>query len=108
VDPKPVDPKPAEKEGKLKGVVTLDGKPVAKCDITIVSLKTEEPQVFTATTDDKGAYEFKKPLPPGKYVAMFNSEGAKIPAKFQSTMTSGVTLDVKTDANTFDAALKSK
>ena len=98
-------PKPVV--GTLAGTVVLDGKPLA-CSVTLVSLDLPLPRVFTAAVDDTGRYAFADPLPAGNYAVMVTDGGAvKIPAKYQSVMTSGVSVVVKGGENAADLGTQS-
>jgi hypothetical protein len=107
-EPKKSEPKPVPSVGSLTGVVTLGGKPLAKVDVTIVSLTLPAPRVFTATTDDAGKFAFPAELPPADYAAMVTGGGDKVPAKYRSTMTSGLQVVVKAGEQTTDVKLQSK
>ncbi len=113
-DPKPGDPKSDPKPpeppavGSLGGVITLDGQPLGKADVTLVSLTLSKPRVFTAATDAAGQFAFPAELPPGTYAVMVTGGVKPPPAKYQSTMTSGVELVVKGGPNTADVKLQSK
>lgn len=103
-EPKKPDP-PAV--GSLTGVLTLDGKPVAKADVTLVSLTLPAPRVFTAATADDGKFAFPAELPPANYSVMVTA-AAGVPAKYQSTRTSGLEVVVKAGEQTADVKLQSK
>jgi hypothetical protein len=106
-DPKPEPPKPSPPAvGSLTGVLTLDGKPLAKADVTIVSLTLPAPRVFTATADDTGKFAFPAELPPATYAVMVT--GAAVPAKYQSTRTSGLETVVKAGEQSTALKLQSK
>ncbi len=113
-DPKPGDPKSAPKPpeppsvGSLGGVLTLDGMPLGKADVTLVSLALPTPRVFTATADAGGKFAFPAELPPATYAVMVTGGAKPPPAKYRSTMTSGVELVVKAGPNTADVNLQSK
>jgi hypothetical protein len=116
--PKPVEPTEVAPEPKPKapaiapaaagkgpsGIVTLQGKPLGAAEITMVSLDLPKPQVFTAAIQPDGHYAFAEPLPAGKYVVTVTA--AAVPAKYQTTTTSGITIEVKADGGTFDIDLK--
>jgi hypothetical protein len=106
-DPKPEPPKPEPPAfGLLTGVLTLDGKPLAKAEITLVSLALSPPRVFSATADADGKFAFPAELPPASFTVMVT--GAGVPEKFQSTRTSGLEVVVKAGRNTADLKLQSK
>jgi hypothetical protein len=91
--PEPAKPEPPPL-GSLAGVLTLDGKPVGGAAVTLVSLTLAAPRVFTAATDPEGKFAFTNELPPSTYVAMVTG-GVGVPAKYQSTRTSGLEVVVK-------------
>jgi hypothetical protein len=96
--------------GKLTGTATYNGAPLSGCSITVVSLDLPYPRVFTATTDATGKFAYPEPLPTGNYAVMVTDTGAvKLPAAYQSTMTSGLTLRVvEGSGNQADLKLQSK
>ncbi len=107
-DPKPEPPKPAPPAvGSLTGVLTLDGKPLAKADVTVVSLTLPSPRVFTTTADAAGRFAFPAELPPATYAVMVTGATA-VPAKYQSTRTSGVEVVVKAGEQSANVKLQSK
>ena len=63
-DPTPAKP-PAANTGTVKGMVTLDGQPLAAAEVTVVTLDLPRPRVFTAKVAN-GAYAFAEELPVGK------------------------------------------
>lgn len=107
--PKPKDP-PAKEPAKadaaaVAGKVTLQGKPLPEGEISFVSLEQKAPKVVTTAVKD-GSYSAMG-LPPGKYVvAITGGKDVKVPAKYATTDTSGLTVEAKTGANTFDIELK--
>jgi hypothetical protein len=106
-DPKPEPPKPSPPAvGSLTGALTLDSKPLGKADVTLVSLTLPAPRVFTATSDDAGKFAFPAELPPATYAVMVTGGG--VPAKFQSTRTSGLEVVVKAGGQASDVKLESK
>ena len=110
-DPKPgpkPDAPPPPAFGSLAGTLTLDGRPLAKADVTLVSLTLPKPRVFTAATDWKGTFTVPAELPPADYAVMVTGEAKPLPAKYQSTATSGVRVVVKAGAQTADVNLQSK
>lgn len=105
---KPADP-PKPTTGTLSGVVTLDGQPVAGATVTVVSLDLPAPRVFSAVTDAAGRYTFPDPLPASKYAVMLTPDGAgKVPAKYRSTLSSGLAVVVAGGPVVGDLALESK
>lgn len=81
--------------GGTTGKVTF-GKPAAKVDVILVSLDLAKPRVFTATTKDDGSYTIAETVPDGKYVVVVT--GKDVPAKYSTTTTSGVVIEVKSGA----------
>lgn len=94
------DSKPA---GRVSGKVTYKGKPVAGVELMFSSLGTRAAKVVTVTANDDGAY-FVKALPPGKYAVAVT--GGKLPKKFGTVDTSGLTVEVKEGYNDADLDLK--
>ena len=91
-EPMPKDPpvKPTEPptpKPELSGVITLKGQPLAGADVVIATLNQAEPRVFVTKTGPDGKYAFAK-LPTGDYVVVVQS--ARVPAKYQTTDTSGL------------------
>jgi hypothetical protein len=116
-DPKPkdpIDPKPkdvtkpkdpgAGAAGSVSGKVTFKGQPLAAAEVTVVTLDEAKPRVFTAPIQTDGSYSFKEPLPPGRYVVIVTATA--VPAKYATTTTSGLTIDVKPGANSQNIELK--
>jgi hypothetical protein len=115
VDPKKPDdtkkpkdtttPAPKGKGGAVTGTVTLKGQPLADGEVTFVSLDQKSPKVVTAAVTD-GRYQVAD-LPAGKYsVTVAGGKTAKVPAKFSTTDTSGLTAEVKPGANSLNFELK--
>jgi hypothetical protein len=88
----------------LTGKVILRGQPLTAAEVTVVSLDQNKPQVFTAVVQADGSYTFTQPLPPGKYVAIVTAK--VVPDKYQTTTTSGLTIEVKPGSSNFDIDLK--
>jgi hypothetical protein len=105
---KPKDPQPAvaPKAGDTTGKVTMNGQPLAGAEVMFVSLKLAAPRVFVATTGADGTYKLTGPVPAGEYAVKVT--GASVPAKFQEFAQSGVRVEAKDGASTFDLDLKSK
>jgi hypothetical protein len=101
--PKPAAP--AAKAGKVKGVVSLDGQPLAAAEVTAVSLDLPRPRVFTAAVTN-GAYAFTGELPTGKYVLTVTGKG--VPEKFATTLTSELRVEVAGGPSELNLDLKSK
>lgn len=104
-DPTPPQP-PAPTVGSVSGVLTLDGKPL-KADVTLVSLTLPRPRVFTATATADGKFTFPAELPSATYAGMV-SAAPGVPAKYQSTMTSGLEVAVKAGPQAVEWILFSK
>jgi hypothetical protein len=104
VDPpkKPIDP-PKKPNDKLSGTVTLQGKPLAEGEVTVVTLGAPVPRTFTATVKD-GKYAFAEALPAGKYVVIVTGKG--VPEKYTLTNSSALRFDVAAGAANFDIALQ--
>ena len=88
----------------VSGTVTLDGKPVAKAGVVLISLALAEPRVFTAVAKEDGTFAVADAVPPGKYVAVVT--GKDVPAQYAASTTSGVVVDVKAGGGTVAIALK--
>jgi len=95
---------PAATTGRVKGMVTLDGKPVAAAEVLAVTLDLPQPRVFTAKVAD-GAYSFGE-LPVGKYVLIVTGKG--VPEKFGTTLTSALRVEVAGGPGELNLDLKSK
>jgi hypothetical protein len=104
-DPTPPQP-PAPTLGSVSGVLTLDGKPL-KGDVTLVSLTLPQPRVFTAAAAADGKFAFPAELPPATYAGMVTAAPG-VPARYLSTMTSGLEVAVKAGPQTADVKLQSK
>lgn len=110
-DPKPgpkPDAPPPPAFGSLSGTVTVDGAAVPDAAVTLVSLTLPKPRVFTAAADKNGKFTFPAELPPASYAVVVTGGGKPIPAKYQSTATSGVRVVVTAGAQTADVNLQSK
>jgi hypothetical protein len=113
-DPIPTPPKPMSKVGTrpaavgVTGSVTMDGKPAAGVEVTLVTLDLPAPRVFNATAAD-GTFAFPDGLPPGKYVVMVTPmQATAVPERYRTTGTSGITIAVAPGANSINLDLKSK
>lgn len=100
----------------LKGKVTYKNEAVADANVQIQTAASGA--AAAAKTDAGGNYTIEAVLPPGKYsvwVIPFEvpppappppgykpADNPKIPKKYRSAATSGLTLEVKAGANTFD------
>ena len=102
VPPKPVAP-PAVTGGMITGKVQIDGKPGVGSEVTFVSLDQAVPRVFTAAVMGDGLYAVTTAIPPGKYAVM--ASGTRVPEKYQSVATSGVTVQIVNGPNNLDLAL---
>jgi hypothetical protein len=96
---------PAAKTGQVKGLVTLDGQPLAAAEVAVVTLDLPRPRVFTAKVTN-GAYAFADELPTGKYVLIVTGKG--VPEKFGTTLTSGLRVEVAGGPSELNLDLKSK
>lgn len=97
---------PAADTVSLSGRVTVNGQPVegGTVSLTTADAKTAEGQFAAALVKD-GTYAIKgSGLPPGQYVVAVTGKG--VPAKYGKADTSGLTVDVKPGAGTFDFDLK--
>ena len=75
--------------------MTLDGKPAAGVEVTLVTLDQAAPRVFTAATAADGTFAFREGLPAGKYVAMVTPAATTaVPEKYRTTGTSGIVIAV--------------
>ncbi len=105
--PKPKDPvEPATKGGaSVSGKITLTGKPLAAGEIAFVTLDEKSPKVVIAAVKE-GSYTVSG-LKPGKYVlTVTGDKDTKVPAKYATTDSSGLTFEVKGGAEIFDIVLK--
>ena len=102
---KPKEPpaKPKEPMPALSGLVVLKGQPLAGADVLVVSLNQVEPRVFVAKTGPDGKYAFAK-LPPADYVVTVAD--ARVPAKYQTTDTSGLRAKVTASGTALDLKLE--
>lgn len=106
--PKPKDPPvkpknpPVPPKAALSGVVTLKGKPLPEGEVVVVSMNVPAPRVSVAKIEN-GTYTFPV-LPPGEYVVVL--QGALVPAKYQTTDTSGLRATVAVSGNTLDLKLE--
>lgn len=101
--PLPKDSGSKAPASSISGKVTLAGKPVAKADVVLVSLTLPKPRVFSATTKNDGTYAMAESVPPAKYVVIVT--GKDVPAKYATTTTSDLTIEVK-DGGSYDIVLK--
>jgi len=77
----------------MTGKVTLAGKPAGDVDLIFVSLDLPLPRTFSAKTKDDGSFSIAGSVLPSKYVVV--ATGKDVPAKYVTTTTSGVVVDVK-------------
>jgi len=103
-NPKPISTTIPDSGKGLSGKVILRGQPLTAAEVTVVSLDQSKPQVFTAVVKADGSYTFTQPLPPGRYVVLVTAKA--VPDKYQTTTTSGLTIDVKPGSSNFDIDLK--
>jgi hypothetical protein len=101
------DAPPAPVVGTLAGKLTLDGMPVPKAAVTLVSLTLPKPRVFTAQSTADGTFTFTD-LPPANYSLMVTGGAKPLPGKYESTQTSRLEVVVKAGSNTSDVNLQSK
>jgi hypothetical protein len=112
VEANPVAPKPQPKveikpKAGLTGTVTYRGKPLAGGTVTLVSTDQKEPRVFGAVIKD-GRIELKD-VPDGNYIATISwqKDGKELlPAKYATTDTSGLRIEVKAGSSNFDFRLE--
>jgi len=95
------------KPGKLSGIVSLDGEPLKSVSVSIVSLDLPQPRVFHAQSTVEGKYAFEESLPPSTYAVMFGDEPG-VPKRYQSTLTSGLSVVVAPGEQSFELKLSSK
>jgi hypothetical protein len=88
-------------DGKVEGVVVIDGKPL---DAGKVFFHLDSGEFVGAKVKD-GKYAVSR-VPAGKRKVA--AEGKGVPAKYGSEETSGLTLEVKEGARTFDVELRSR
>lgn len=103
--PDPVPPKdpPSVPKPALSGIVTLKGQRLVGVEVTVVSLNLPVSRVFTAKTGGDGKYDFGV-LPPAEYAVIVTGGG--VPAKYQTTDTSGLRAKVKGDYTEIDFKLE--
>jgi len=100
--PAPPERPPDSPPSTVTGSITLDGQPLAGASVTFAGGK----RAFTAITDAGGRYAVTDPIPPGQYAVIVT--GAAVPAKFHTTDTSGLVLEVMAGKNNQDLRLQSK
>ncbi len=103
-NPKPISTAIPDNGKGISGKVILRGQPLTAAEVTVVSLDQAKPQVFTAVVKADGSYAFTQPLPPGRYIVIVTAKA--VPDKYQTTTTSGLTIEVKTGSANFDIDLK--
>lgn len=107
-------PKHKVQKGRVNGVVTLNGKPVAEGSVTLFS--TETGTGGTGFLTEGGKYEISIPLEFNKYeVVVVGLQGepgsapvkpTEIPRKYWQSTTSGLVCVIDKSVNTFDIELK--
>jgi hypothetical protein len=90
----------ARADGKVTGVVTFKGKPLAEGKI-VFHLKDGE--FVGAKVKADGTYRLSR-VPEGTW--KITAEGKRIPAKYASDDTSGLTFEVKKGSQSFDIDLQ--
>lgn len=109
--PAPVPAPPAPKAdtpkgGNVSGKVTFTGKALADAEVTFVSLDQPKPKIFTVTTGKDGTYAFTENLPKGKYAITVIAKDPKFPAKYGTTDTSGLRIEIPEKGVAYDLDLK--
>ncbi|MCI0642710.1 MAG: hypothetical protein L0Y72_03575 [Gemmataceae bacterium] len=94
--------------GKLEGIVTYKGQPLTQIYITLVS---EDNRRFSTYVREEGKYVFKTMLPVGMYRIYFEAGPGtnlklKLPERYHSASTSGLTIELKTGKQSFDVQLQ--
>ncbi len=98
-----VPPKPPAPKAALSGIVMRAGKPLAGAEVVVVSLNVPAPRVHVAKTAADGKYVFDT-LASGEYVVIVT--GAGVPAKYQTTDTSGLRAKVTAGGTAMNWELK--
>ncbi|MCI0380822.1 MAG: hypothetical protein L0215_24840 [Gemmataceae bacterium] len=93
--------------GKLEGIVTYKGRPLAQIYITLVS---HDNRRFSTLVRD-GTYAFKTKLPVGMYRIHFEggpgtNPKLKLPERYHSESTSGLTIDLKAGKQSHNVELQ--
>src|SRR5262249_28210297 len=96
--PKPED-KPKADGGTVKGVVTFDGKPLAKGTLTLTD---KDGKALSGAIAADGSYALEN-VPPGDYKVSVADPA--VPAKYAKPETSGLTLTVTKSKHQFDLQL---
>ena len=101
-------------EGQVSGTVMLNGSPLTSGQVIFFTAETGSSGM--AQVDESGHYEIRDLAAPGEYTVTVTGQEpmpdgppvppSKIPAKYESASTSGLTLSLKPGANTFDIDLK--
>jgi hypothetical protein len=105
--PKKQTTEPAAGTVSLSGHVTINGKPVegGTVSLTTAGAKAAEGEFAAALIHADGTYALKgSGLPPGQYAVAITGKG--VPEKYGKADTSGLTVEVKPGAGTFDFDLK--
>jgi hypothetical protein len=95
-------PQASADDGKVTGVVTFKGKPLAEGKI-VFHLKDGE--FVGAKVKADGTYRLSR-VPEGARKITVEVEGKLIPAKYASEETSGLTFEVKKGSQRFDIELR--
>jgi truncated hemoglobin YjbI len=108
---KPEDKKPKDKDGKkdagagsVRGVITVDGKPLEAGAITFRSVKGKD---SLGAVVAQGEYELKE-VDPGEYTVTVQSaeKGITLPKRYSDAATSGLTVAVQEGRNAVNFELK--
>ena len=104
--PKPVEtPKPVEKASPMiAGRLLVKGKPLEASDVTLVSLDQKLPRVFTATSNERGEFQFADAIPLGQYAAMVTGKG--VSARYTTVSTSPLRIEVGASATPLNFELE--
>jgi hypothetical protein len=107
-------PEKAAASAKVEGIITLDGKPLAKAKVSFYPSDPKD-RVLTATTDDDGKYRFsvgkKDNLVPGTFHVTvekkIDGKETLLPIYSDKEKTSLIVV-IQKGANVFDVALGSR
>ena len=107
------DPKPAAAVGEVTrgvvGRVMWQGKPVAGVEVAFVSLGRPSPVVYEAVSGTQGGYAVAD-ISPGKYIVTIvpgpAADVKQLPARYATTTTSPLIIDVKAGGEKLDFVLQ--